>query len=292
MQKRASGKKVCVIIVTYNSQEVIGDCLRSIPDRLKVYIVDNASEDGTLATVAKIRPDAVIIKNQENIGFGCANNVALKKVTSEFALLLNPDTVLQEDSIKNLLEKAKEYEEAAILAPKLLNSDGSTQHSYKNSVFHRENNKSKHIEADGDLCATCLSGAVMLLRMVCFKKIGFFDPKIFLFYEDDDICLKARNAGHSLVYTPHSVVTHLMGKSSPLRLRNIFLKNKHIMWSRLYLEEKYNSKASARSEAVISLYISGCKALIYSFSFNKKKAVKHLSRAFGAILFLMGKCTV
>jgi N-acetylglucosaminyl-diphospho-decaprenol L-rhamnosyltransferase len=291
MQKHGSSKQVSIVIVTHNSAGVIEKCLGSVPAGIKVYFVDNDSSDGTVDLVNKSSTKAILI-NSKNIGFGRANNLALEKVKTEYALLLNPDTILQPDSIEKLLDAADKYPESAIIAPMLYHEDGRLQQSYKTTVFSREKNKTKYIEPEGDLCAECLSGAVMLLRLSCFKKIGFFDPEIFLFYEDDDLCLKARGAGYSLVLTPQAKITHLMGRSSPPSLKYIYLKNRHMMWSRLYLEKKYNGAFCSKLLAVQSLYLSVFKAFVYLLTFNQDKAAKYLSKSSGAFAFLLGMSAI
>ncbi|MDA0780770.1 MAG: glycosyltransferase family 2 protein [Rickettsiales bacterium] len=288
MQKHSASKKVSVVIVTYNSAKVIEECLKSIPDGMKVYVIDNASKDSTCKIVKETRPNAILIQNDSNIGFGCANNVALEKIDTEFALLLNPDAILEKDSIQKLVQAAEKYEEAAIIAPNLYNDDGSLQQSYKTAFYVREETKAKYIAPSGDLCAECLSGAVMLLRMKHFKKIGFFDPKIFLFYEDDDLCLKAMNAGYSLVLTPDSEVTHIMGASTPKSNKIIFFKNKHMLWSRLYLEEKYFNKGRAKYVAFCYLYFYLAKFFLKFCSFQFTRSMKSLGSLTGCLYYLFG----
>ncbi len=289
MQKGSSSKRVSIVSVTYNSAAVIDKCLASIPKGIKVFVVDNASADETKKVIKENHSKTLLIESKKNVGFGRANNLALEKIKTEFALLLNPDTELQEDSIKKLLATADKYPDAAIIAPTLFHEDGRLQQSYKTSVFQREKCKAVYIKPEGDLCAECLSGAVMLLRMSSFKEIGFFDPNIFLFYEDDDICLKVREAGYSLVITPDSQVKHLMGRSSPATFKNIYLKNWHMMWSRLYLEKKYKSDHLSRMMAIKSLYIYAAKGLLYALRFNLEKAVRSWARSVASIAFLVGK---
>lgn len=288
MQKRPYSKNVSIVIVTHNSANVIGKCLESIPDGIKTYVVDNASSDDTKKIVKKF-PKVTLIESDNNVGFGCANNIALEKIDSEFALLLNPDAVLQADSIENMVAVANNYENAAIVAPMLYYENGELQHSYKLSVFEREKRKSTYIQPSGDLCAESLSGAVMLLRMECFKGKEFFDKNIFLFYEDDDICLQAKKNGYSLVLTPSAKVMHLMGASTPPSLKYIYLKNYHMMWSRLYLERKYIDAASARSIAVKNIYSSAFKAVLYTTILKKDKAIKYLAKTYACIAFVFGR---
>jgi GT2 family glycosyltransferase len=287
MQKNQDIKRVTVVIVTHNSQQVIGRCLGSIPADFNVLIVDNASGDSTVQAAKDARPDVVIINSARNLGFGRGNNLALAKVQTEFAFALNPDTVMNEDTIANLLRTADKYPDAAIIAPIMFFEDGKIQKTYKKSVFSRESNKSKYIIPEGDLCAEFLSGAAMLLRMQLFIKIGFFDPEIFLFYEDDDICLKVRKAGYSLVQTPSARLVHLMGKSSPPGARYIYIKNWHIMWSRLYLEQKYKGKNAAHILATKEMVLQLGKSICHLLTFDNKKKIKSISRLVAIVAFVL-----
>jgi N-acetylglucosaminyl-diphospho-decaprenol L-rhamnosyltransferase len=288
MQKRSSSKKVSIVSVTHNSDAVIEKCLASIPDGIRAYVVDNASTDSTREIVKKFAPKVTLMASEKNLGFGRGNNLALERITTEFALLLNPDTVLSEDSISKMLEAAERYPEAAIISPMLYHENGKLQQSYKTTVFEREKHKATYIEPEGDLCAECLSGAVMLLRMSCFKN-GFFDENIFLFYEDDDLCLQARAAGYSLVLTPESKIMHMMGRSSPPTMKYIYIKNWHMMWSRLYLEKKYYSAYNSRILAMKNFYIYAFKTIAYFAAMNKEKTVRSWARANASISFLLGK---
>lgn len=315
MQKSKAGKRVTIVTVIYNSSAVIEKCLKSIPEDVAVYVVDNASTDNGAELAKQTRPNAKIIKSQTNLGFGRANNLALAKVQTEFALVLNPDTVMNEDTIDNLLIAADKYKDAAIIAPQMHYANGEVQKTYKNSVFVREKSKSslspwkrarvrvKNIdkkpspqpspigrggEPEGDLCAQCLSGAAMLLRLALFKKIGFFDPKIFLFYEDDDICLKARNAGYSLVLTTDAKLIHLMGKSSPTTYKSIYIKNWNLMWSRLYLEDKYNGNNAAINIAIRELVTQLGKSLGHLLMLDADKTVKSIAKVMAIMGFALG----
>lgn len=289
MNKSKKITPVTIVIVSYNSSSVINTCLKSIPEEIPVILVDNASKDNCCEVASSSRKNIKIIKNTENKGFGVANNIALEMVKTKFAFVLNPDTVLQKDTIDKLLDAAEQYPDAAIIAPTLHFENGQYQPTYKNSVFERENQTTKFMVPEGDLSAHCLSGAAMLLRMKCFKDIGFFDPEIFLFYEDDDICLKMRKNGYDLVLTNRAQAVHLMGKSTPPSSKVIYLKNWHMMWSRLYLEMKYKSKSSALDLCIKQLYFNAFKASFYVLLFKLPKIMKYFSRVMACIAFLMGK---
>jgi len=279
---------VTVIVVTYNSADVIRDCLSSVMDVARVIVVDNNSQDNTCAIIAQHFPHVECIKSKENSGFGQANNKALEKVTTPFALLLNPDAVMQSESYSILLRAADHYPDAAILSPQLLSDKGEVQRSYKPTVFERDNIRSTHMPlAEGDVCAGFLSGAVMLLRMEYIRQVGFFDPKIFLYYEDDDLCIRVRKAGYGLVWVQEAEAVHLCGQSSPSTRSSLYWKNWHLTWSRLYLEKKYhgNRKACRLSLKLLMLY--GIKIVSYAIIINKPKMIRSYSRMAAAKSFVI-----
>jgi N-acetylglucosaminyl-diphospho-decaprenol L-rhamnosyltransferase len=105
---------------------------------------------------------------------------------------------------------------------RLFNEDGSNQQNFKTNVFKRECNRSIFTVPEGNISVEYLSGAVMLLRMSCFRNQDFFDPDIFLFYEDDDICLACKGRGYELIFTPFSRAIHLMDQSSPQTYTHLY----------------------------------------------------------------------
>jgi len=278
--------KISVVIVTYNSASVIKGALSTLSsvDNIKeIIVVDNASADDTCKIIAQDFPQVKLVENKENLGFGVANNIALEQINSDYALLLNPDAEIDDSSINALLSAAEKYKNSAILAPQITLPDGSLQESWKRNVFDREKYGSgKFIEPVGDLCADFLSGAVMLLRTEYFKgEIGFFDPNIFLFYEDDDLCLKAKEAGYELVLVSGAKAKHIMGGSSEHSLATDGFKQKQMIISRIYLEKKYHGEKAAKQMAKKILVHSLLKFILYSLVFNSKKKNRYRARMSG-----------
>ena len=140
--------------------------------------------------------------------------------------------------------------------------------------------------AEGELCAEFLSGALWLLNMQHMQKIGFFDPNIFLFYEDDDLCLRARQAGFSLIYTPHAKATHLQGASSGKpKPASEFFKQEHMTWSRLYIQQKSHGLKSARRLAFRFRVEYAVKAALYLLQGNRTKLNRYRGRIAGIFRF-------
>ena len=239
---------VTAILVSYNSSRVLPDAIGSLltqPEIARIIVVDNASMDGTCALVKEKFLSVEIIKGTENIGFGRANNLALETITTEYALLINPDATLDEGCTRALLDVMQENPECAIAAPTLYDANGKMLESYKRNVFDREKNKYKYVPPEGNACADFLSGAVWLLRMEHFKASGFFNPDLFLYYEDDDLCMTAHANGFSLILCPEARARHNMGTSSDAAGDLRALKQHHLMLSRLIIEEKYHGKIAA-----------------------------------------------
>lgn len=287
MSSRAA-PAITAILVTYNSSSVVLRALAALrqPEIASVIVVDNASSDDTCAVVAREFPDVILIKNERNEGFGCANNIALAQVKTPFALLVNPDAVLAENACQALLEAAQCYPEAALLAPLLFSEDGELHRSYKRSVFARERKRDVFTPPSGDLCADFLSGAVWLLKMELMEKVGVFDPAFFLYYEDDDVCLRVRRAGYSCVLVAAARGVHLLGRSTKAFGAGLeVFRQQQMVWSRLYLEKKYHGAEKARRLARRLRRRYLLRFAGYSLMGRRRKAVRYRGRLDGVAAF-------
>lgn len=292
---------ITAILVAYNSAGIIGQALSSLVGAshiAKVIVVDNCSSDDTCDYIAREFPSVTIIENSRNQGFGRGNNLGLKKVETPYALLVNPDAVLEEGAIGELLEAAKRYPDAAILAPALYGDDGQLHQSHKKNVFNREQSGGIYTAPEGDCCAEFLSGALWLLNMSHMKsKVGYFDPAIFLYYEDDDLCLRARNHGFGLVLVPSARATHVMGASSgkassvKKARESEFFKQRHLIWSRLYLEQKYRGEKAAHKLASKLHMGYALRAAFYTMLFKLDKVNRYRGRIAGVFEFETKKRT-
>jgi N-acetylglucosaminyl-diphospho-decaprenol L-rhamnosyltransferase len=285
--------EVSVVIVTYNSVDVVSNSIRSVVDDTAVkqcFIVDNSSSDDIVALVDSIgSPKTVLIQNAENYGFGVANNIALDQVTTPYSLLLNPDAEMDKGAVAILLDAAKRYPNAAILTPLLYGADGEVQECYRRDIFNRDVDAGLFYEPDGDMCADFLIGAVMLLNMEIMRRIGFFDSKIFLFYEDDDICKKVKKNNHELVLIPTARAFHAYGGSSGSSNAISLIKLYHMEWSRLFLYEKYIGKLSAKFKACWLVTVSIMRILKFFVSQNSIELRAAYARLCGRFDYLIGR---
>ncbi|MDB5412231.1 MAG: glycosyl transferase [Rubritepida sp.] len=233
---------VSVVIVAYNSAALLPACLAAIPAACPVILVDNASPDGSADAALAARPDARIIRAPRNLGFGRGANAGFAQVTTEFGVLLNADAKLEPATIAGLLAAARRHPGAALLAPEVIAPDGTMQFGH-DLPFRRL--RGPVVPPSGDACCWYVGGSAMFLRMSAFRAIGGFDPAIFLYFEDDDLCLRMRAAGHSLMHVSGVRVLHEGGASSAPSPRLDWWKAFHQGWSRLHIEAKHHGSAAA-----------------------------------------------
>ena len=281
--------RLSVVTVTHDSAEVVGQCLRSVAEAYEVIVVDNASRDATRERVEAALPGAVLIENQTNVGFGNACNIGFSRAGGEFVLFLNPDAALRDGAAEALTAAADRYPEAALLAPRIVTSSGGPVVTHDATLFARAG-MPKHPTAapEGDICTGFLSGAALLLRKSILGGEPPFDPKLFLFFEDDDLCLRLRKQGQALVQVFDAVAEHDAGHSTPPRAAITWRKFWHMAWSRLYIEEKYRERGQAQRIAFRHLIRFAAKCIGNMFALRPAKAWRDAARFAGTASWIIG----
>jgi N-acetylglucosaminyl-diphospho-decaprenol L-rhamnosyltransferase len=230
---------VTAIVVAFDSAHALPDCLGALGrEGVPAVVVDNASQDGS-ADVAE-RLGARVIRNPRNEGYGRANNRGAAVADGDFLLIVNPDIVLDPDAVAALLAAAARYPDAGLLAPRIVEPDGRVFFQPRSLLSPYLPNPGGRLSLpEGDVCAPFLSGACFLIRRALFLELGGFDPNIFLFYEDDDLCRRVADAGHALVHVQAAVARHGRGRSSAPKPGRIFRGRWHQAWSQAYVARKY-----------------------------------------------------
>lgn len=244
---------VTVVIVTYDSAAVLPSSLVHLAaSDAQFIVVDNHSRDDSAALAQRLLPRARVVRLPENRGFGRASNLALEQVSTPFALLLNPDCRISVPAVAELRSAADRYPESALLAPRLYDAPGVLGCCYRPAFFRLQ--APTQLPPRGDLCSEFLTGAVLLLRIEPLREVGFFDPWFFLYGEDDDLCLRVRRAGHSLVLVHAATAVHPPKTSSPGSLRTSRLRGFCLAASKLYLMHKHLGAAAWRRQRVRTLW--------------------------------------
>lgn len=204
-----------VIIVSYNTADLIGLCLASVEaskrGHTEIFVVDNASQDGSADMIRRQFPGVHLIANSDNKGFAAANNQILDQCLGDFIFFLNPDTQVLADTLEKAMAYMEKHPRIGLAGAKIINPDGTLQESvsyrYPGEKFTR-----------GDLPPlpgkiACVLGAAMMARREIIKGIGGFDEDFFLYGEDEDLCLRIRKGGWEIGYSQESAVIHLGGQS-------------------------------------------------------------------------------
>jgi GT2 family glycosyltransferase len=215
--------QLSIIILSYNTKELIKACLHSVFSQVKgvsfeVIVVDNASSDDSISMIKKEFKKVNLIESKKNLGFGNGINLGEKEAKGEYLLFLNSDAEIQEDVFDRMITFMNTDEKIGILGGKLVNLDGSMQRSYSNFygikdiailLFGREKVEMSLLGNDVQKQVDWVSGGCMFIRKSLFDAIQGFDPKIFMYIEDMEICFRVRQLGYKIYYYPDFVVKHV-----------------------------------------------------------------------------------
>jgi len=239
--------QVTAVVVTFNSAHCVPALAAALAGWPHVVVVDNGSDDGTTSALARQLPQARVIALAANAGFGAANNQALATVTTPYALLLNPDCLIQTADLQALWQTARDWPQAAVVVPQLVDSRGRPQVNYG---WPRLHGASRGPAADGPLCVGNACGAVMLLRLDALPTRDWFDTRFFLYYEDEDLCLRLFQAHQPVLVEPAVRVAHLNRGSvrgrRPLHVE--YLRGRHHAMSKVLFTAKHVGEAAARAQ--------------------------------------------
>jgi N-acetylglucosaminyl-diphospho-decaprenol L-rhamnosyltransferase len=276
---------VTAIVVAYDSADVLPACLGALSrEGVSAIVVDNASSDGTRSVAAA--HGATVLANSANEGYGRANNRGVAAASTPYVLIVNPDLEMGGGSVAALLDAAERYPDAGLFAPRIVEPSGRIflQPRSLLSPAHLNTARSMDVPA-GDACLPFLSGACLLVRRELFLALGGFDPSIFLFYEDDDLCRRMRDAGHALIHVDAAEVRHGRGRSSAPSLQRRFTARWHLAWSERYVASKYGLP----SKGPLSIVENIAKTAGYGLVLNRDKMFAHAGSVAGALAWLGGR---
>ena len=273
-----SRQNLSIVVVTYKSEAVVYDCIDSIGGDIEIIVVENSNNRKFKENLEKNYSNVSCIISMENLGMGTGNNIGIQKVKNDFVLILNPDVILENSTIDELISGSRNISNYAILAPvssdtnypnyKMLNSKNEIENSHKPQ-------KVKSVD-----------GFAMLLNKKKLDKIfskKYFDENFFMYLENDDLCKRITEANEDIYIIPKSKIKHLGGKAVDTKYNNEveFSRNWHWMWSKFYYNEKYFGYTNAFLKGLPKFISSLIKYLFYSMTRMKFKQKIYLNRAAG-----------
>jgi N-acetylglucosaminyl-diphospho-decaprenol L-rhamnosyltransferase len=246
-QKTAPQLDLSIIVVNWNTLELLAKCLSSVwdeirtlhPLRVETLVVDNASTDGSAQMVRERFPWVMLIENQDNVGFARANNQAILQSTGRYVLLLNPDTEVRPGALEALVRFMETHPQAGGAGARLLNPDGTLQVScYPAPTLWRELWRMFHLDAlrpygvyhmqDWDVNrhrqVDVVQGACLILRQETLDQVGLLDDEYFIYSEEVDLCHRLQQVGWELYWVPQAQVVHYGGQSTQQVAAEMFLR--------------------------------------------------------------------
>jgi GT2 family glycosyltransferase len=241
LSSRGPAPDLSIVVVNWNTREILRDCLASVAAHLggvahEVIVVDNASADASADMVAQDFPTVRLIRNSENVGFGAANNQAMRIARGEWLLLLNSDTVLTDASVAALFDRVRALPGIGVAHCRLMLPDGRLQHTayrfpslrlamledlglYKLLGSRRAGDTllNGYWDHGDERDVDWVAGAFMLLPREVFEQTGGFDERLFMYGEDMEWCQRIRDRGWRIRYFPDASIVHLDHSSSELR---------------------------------------------------------------------------
>ena len=278
--------QITAVIVTDNSAHCVPDLSRQLRGWPHVIVVDNGSADDTVVQVHSQLPQAQVIALPENQGFGFANNRGFAAASTPFCLMINPDCGLRAEHAQALWETAQQWPDAAIVVPQLTGNDGRPQLNYG---WIRHWWSSRGPAAEGVSCVGNACGAAMLLRLANQPRDGWFDERFFLYYEDEDMCLRLLQEHKPVLLQPAVHVAHSNRGSvrGPRPWRVEYGRGYHHARSKVLFTAKHAGAQAARKHRMKSL--SGAVALLALRLLAPSP--KHLARLWGRIRGLCSAST-
>ena len=216
--------KISIIIPSWNTKDLLKNCLKSLGFLYEIIVVDNNSTDGTVKMIEKGFPNVLLIKNKKNVGFGAANNQGMRKAKGDYLLLLNSDTIVKNEAPLVMSQYLKKNSDVGVVGPKLLNEDGSLQPSagpfpnlkisfimlflehWLGDLVRSSFEKTKEVD--------WVMGAAFMFKKEILNKVGFMDEGLFMYMDEVEWSFRIKKAGYKVVFNPQVEIIHLGGASS------------------------------------------------------------------------------
>ena len=267
---------ITFVIVTYQSENIVKNCLDSLPKDSKKIIIEN-SNNISLEKDLRAKYDNIEVIFSKNVGMGAGNNIGLKACKTKYAYVLNPDTKLNKDTMKNLIDTLNQVSDFTLASP--LNDNVSIP-NYKKEDLEKQT-------SENILSVESIDGFSMLFNLKKFPDQNFFDENFFLYLENDDLCLRVKQKNEFVYVVKNSLINHKGGIATSENLE--YLRNWHWSWSKFYYSKKHKGYIYALLQG-LPKYLSSIVKYFFYFIINKKyKSKTYYNRALGFYNAMIGK---
>ena len=276
-----SGQNLSVVIVTLKSEKIIHQCINSINQNIPIIVVEHSDNKNFKEELEQKYKNLKCILSKSNLGMGTGNNIGIKDANTEYVLILNPDVILEKNTIEELFLASKNLKEYTILAP--LEKNFANYGMTNNKILNKN-------LGDAPFKVDFVDGFAMVIKKNFFKE-KYFDENFFMYLENNDLCKRVVSQGGSIYVVPRSRINHLAARTVDQKFEyEIELsRNWHWIWSKFYFSKKHFGFFKAFYEGFPKYCTSLLKFLFYLLINNKKKRKIYFNRASGFYNAYLGK---
>ena len=287
-----------VVITTFFAGEKLEACIRNIPEKFKILIIDNGGEKSKKNYFEKKFLNLNYYVSEKNLGVPSSYSLANKLIDTKYMFNTQPDVIIKKNCIENLLAKVNDYPNFAILSPTIFhNNSYLVEGDYKTLRIHKKKyqevgkikfNKTDMSPPEGDLTVDSVTGTAMLIDRDKLKLINDWDTNIFNYFEDMDLCLRFRLKGFEIIKIRSAEVDHdaFASHDKSLSPQLDFSRNWHYSWSRFYFLKKHTTILRAYLYGLNVLILSIVKSFFYLF-FKRTKSITHFAKAYGTFYAIL-----
>ena len=278
-----SRQNLSIVIVTLRSEKVIDRCISSINKDLPIIVVENSDNLEFKNYLESTYKNVKCILSKKNIGTGSGYNIGIKLAKTEYVYVINPDVVLEDNTLEEIFLASTKLSDFSILSP--ISSDIK----YPNYSMTKE--RKNYEKNDSPFKVKYVDGFSMLLNKNKFKNNEYFDESFFMYWENNDICVRAINNGGSVFVIPKAKIKHFGASAvDPKFFNEVELsRNWHWMWSTFNYHRKYKGFFISLLIVLPKLLSAIVKVLVYTLTFNHAKKKIYSQRLSGLINAIMGK---
>ena len=277
-----SRQNLSIVIVTIKSEKVVHDCIKSINQDIPKIVVDHSKNYDFKKELESKYKNLTCILSESNLGMGSGNNIGIKATNTEYVLILNPDIILKENTIEELILASAKLKNFTILAPL---EENFINYGMFNKKIKPESKKDEPFKVD------YVDGFAMLLNKNKIDNENYFDENFFMYLENNDLCKRIIDKNGLIYIVPKSKIKHLAAKAVDEKFSGEveLSRNWHWIWSKFYFNKKHFGFFTALYKGLPKYFSSILKFLFYFIINNKKKKKTYFNRASGFYNAFIGK---
>ncbi len=266
---------ITVVITSFKSKQKIFTCLNSVGLHTKVIVIENSNDKKLKKQIETDYPNLECFLSEENLGYAKGNNLALSKVKTKYALILNPDATLEKNAINNFLLRVNDLKDFAIIAP-MIQTD-------KDNNFQENDISLKQVNS--------VKGFAMFLNLKEFENVGFFDRNFFIYFEEIDLCKRLVKENKKIFLDPNIKIFHDGGSSHDpeINFEMELSRNWHWMWSSFYFYNKHYGYTYALLKMSRKFISALLKSIFFLIILKKKKSLIYYRRFSGILNSMLFK---